>query len=100
MVSAESWLRWIPLLPLLGAVLHVAVGYRVGRRATGVLACSVVGVSFLLALRAFSALVSAPEGAVLAEGEQKEGQKQKQKQEEEEEQEGDAGSRQQEEDLD
>ena len=43
-----------------------------------------------------------PEGAVLAEGEQKEGQKQKQKQkqEEEEEQEGDAGSRQQEEDLD
>ena len=67
MVSAESWLRWIPLLPLLGAVLHVAVGYRVGRRATGVLACSVVGVSFLLALRAFSALVSAPEGAVLAD---------------------------------
>ena len=38
MVSAESWLRWIPLLPLLGAVLHVAVGHRVGRGPLGVLA--------------------------------------------------------------
>ncbi|HXG49797.1 MAG TPA: NADH-quinone oxidoreductase subunit L [candidate division Zixibacteria bacterium] len=46
-------LRWIPFLPLLGTVLNLALGARLGRRAAGWLATLAVAASFGLSLYVF-----------------------------------------------
>ncbi|MBI3795599.1 MAG: NADH-quinone oxidoreductase subunit L [Deltaproteobacteria bacterium] len=52
-----SYLRWIVLLPLLGAVVNGILGAtlqkRFGKNAISLIACSVVGVAFLCAVAAF-----------------------------------------------
>ncbi|HJY82463.1 MAG TPA: NADH-quinone oxidoreductase subunit L, partial [Candidatus Binatia bacterium] len=52
-----SYLRWIVLLPLLGAMVNGLLGAilqkRFGKVAISVIACSVVGIAFVCALTAF-----------------------------------------------
>ncbi len=49
-------LRLIPLIPLLGSVLNIFFGCRLGRKVAGLLACVAVGLSFLLSLWLFLSL--------------------------------------------
>jgi NADH-quinone oxidoreductase subunit L len=63
---AES-LRWIVLLPLLGAIFQMFFGRSAGRRAVHVVACGSVGAAFVVALLAFLRLRSAGAGAVLVD---------------------------------
>jgi NADH-quinone oxidoreductase subunit L len=58
-------LRWIPLVPLIGAILHITVGARLGRQFVNFLACAVVAVSFAFSLRAVLDLAAAGSGALL-----------------------------------
>jgi NADH-quinone oxidoreductase subunit L len=62
MVGTVSLLRFIPLIPLLGAVVNVFLGKRLGRKAAGLLACAAVGSSFLLSVWIFWFL---PTGGIL-----------------------------------
>ncbi len=48
-----NWLRFIPLIPLLGAVVNVFFGLRLGRKNAGLLASTAVALSFLLSLWVF-----------------------------------------------
>lgn len=48
-----SWLRVIPLLPLLGAVVNILLGARLKGKFAGLLACFAVAGSFLLSLWVF-----------------------------------------------
>jgi NADH-quinone oxidoreductase subunit L len=57
-----SLLRYIPLLPLLGASINILLGMRLGRRNAGLLACLAVALSFFLSLWAFWSL---PAGGIL-----------------------------------
>ncbi len=56
--ATETALRWIVLTPLLGAALNGLLGRRLPKRASGLLACGAVGVSFLLAVKVFLRLVA------------------------------------------
>src|ERR1041385_7338487 len=49
-------LRWIPLLPLSGAVLNIFFGGRWGKKSAGILASAAVLGSFLISLRVFALL--------------------------------------------
>ena len=49
-------LRLIPLFPLLGCMVNVLLGRHFGKRGAAMLACTAVGLSFLLALYVLSAL--------------------------------------------
>ena len=49
-------LRWIPLLPLIGAVLNIFFGGRWGKKFAGILASAAVLGSFLISLRVFTLL--------------------------------------------
>ena len=61
-----SYLRWIVLLPLLGAAINgifgVTLQKRYGKNVVSLIACSTVGVAFLLSLRAFFQLLSLAPG--------------------------------------
>ncbi|MGH7831277.1 MAG: NADH-quinone oxidoreductase subunit L, partial [Candidatus Binatia bacterium] len=46
-------LRFIPLIPLLGTLLNIFFGARLGRKNAGLLACVTVGFSFVLSLNVF-----------------------------------------------
>ncbi|HEY2989003.1 MAG TPA: NADH-quinone oxidoreductase subunit L [Candidatus Binatia bacterium] len=48
-----SLLRLVPLLPLFGAIVNILFWRRVSRRFAGYLACTTVGLSFLLSLQVF-----------------------------------------------
>ena len=64
-------LGWIVLLPLLGAIINGIWGRRIGRQGVYIAAISAVGMSFLLSILAFAALVKAGNhaaAAALAEG--------------------------------
>ncbi|HKA34852.1 MAG TPA: NADH-quinone oxidoreductase subunit L, partial [Candidatus Binatia bacterium] len=52
----SNLLRWIPLLPLIGAVLNIFFGGRWGRKFAGVLASAAVLGSFVVSLRVFTLL--------------------------------------------
>lgn len=61
-----SYLRWIVLFPLLGAVINGVFGAKIqerfGKNGISVVACTAVGLAFIFALRAFLQLTSlAPE---------------------------------------
>ncbi len=49
-MEALSLIRWIPFIPLLGAVLNIFFGVRLGRKNAGLLACAAVALSFVLSL--------------------------------------------------
>ena len=53
-------LRWIVLLPLLGATVIGLLNRRLSRGVTGVLASATVGVSFVLAVNVFRKLLAMP----------------------------------------
>lgn len=57
-----NWLRFIPLIPLLGAGVNIFFGLWLGRRNGGLLACGAVALSFLFSLWAFAFL---PPGGIL-----------------------------------
>lgn len=53
----ESTLKWIVLIPLIGAALNGFTVRMMPRKLAGIIACSAVGVSFLLSVRLFIAMV-------------------------------------------
>jgi len=57
-----NWLRWIPLIPLLGTAINIFFGNRLGHRNAGLLASAAVALSFLLSVWVFWVL---PRGGVL-----------------------------------
>jgi NADH-quinone oxidoreductase subunit L len=56
----EILLRWIVLVPLLGAAIGGVLNRRLPKRAAGLLACTAVGISFALSVTAFLRLVALP----------------------------------------
>ena len=67
-VIQESLLRWIVLLPLLGAAVNGLLNRRLPRPAVGAIACGAVGLSFVLSLTAFTRLAALPaESRLLAD---------------------------------
>ena len=62
-----NFLRFIPLLPFLGMLVHVFAGERLGRSGVGLVACGTVALSFAFALRAFLMVLDAPEGGALVD---------------------------------
>src|SRR5690242_5714310 len=65
--QAASYLRYIPLMPLLGVIFHVSAGYRFGRSAVGLVACASVAVSFALASMAFLSVFTGAPGLALVD---------------------------------
>jgi len=61
----EILLRWIVLVPLLGAAAGGILNRRLPRRVAGLLACAAVGVSFALSVTAFLRLAALPPDARL-----------------------------------
>jgi NADH-quinone oxidoreductase subunit L len=61
-VVQESLLRWIVLLPLLGAAINGLLNRRLPRAAAGAIACGAVGLSFVLSVVAFLRLAAMPAG--------------------------------------
>ncbi len=62
-----DYLRYIPLAPLVGVLIHLILGQRAGRAVTNIVACSVVYVSFMLALNAFWSIYTGTPGTVLSD---------------------------------
>ena len=52
-VATVDLLRWMPLIPLLASLINVFFGTRLGRKASGGLACAAVLASFSIALYIF-----------------------------------------------
>ena len=59
-IGSEVLLRWIVLVPLLGAVANGLLNRRIPRQAAGLLACAAVGVSFILSVVVFLRLTGMP----------------------------------------
>ena len=55
-IAGLDFLRWIPLIPLLGSSLNIFFGRRLGKTTAGLLACCAVGISFALSLYVFALL--------------------------------------------
>jgi len=62
-----TYLRYIPLLPLLGVIFHLFAGYRFGRKAVGLVACGTVAASFALASMAFFTVFSGAAGLAVVD---------------------------------
>ena len=60
MTETTVLLRWIVLAPLLGAAINGLLNRRLPDRVAGLIGCTTVGVSFLLAVRAVMDLASLP----------------------------------------
>jgi len=58
--SVDTALRWIVLLPLLGAAINGLLNRRLPRRLVGLIACGSVGLSFVLTVRLFLRLKDLP----------------------------------------
>jgi NADH-quinone oxidoreductase subunit L len=58
-VTAVDFLRWLPLIPLVGSLINIFFGARLGRRTAGGLACAAVLASFAMALYVFWLLPAA-----------------------------------------
>jgi NADH-quinone oxidoreductase subunit L len=56
---------WVIFLPVLGLLVNLAFGRRLGERFTGIVASSAIGLAFGVALTQFFALQSHPEGATV-----------------------------------
>jgi len=55
MFAHYEW--WLLFLPLLGVVVNTALGKRLGRRGVGMVACTAVGLAFLVAVSIFVGLL-------------------------------------------
>ncbi|MFT5042154.1 MAG: NADH-quinone oxidoreductase subunit L, partial [Hyphomicrobiaceae bacterium] len=66
-VEAVGYLRFIPLAPFIGALVHVFFGSRLGRKGVNIVACGAIAVSFALALRAFATVAGGAEGLALVD---------------------------------
>jgi NADH-quinone oxidoreductase subunit L len=55
-VASLDFLRWMPLIPLLGSLINIFFGVRLGKKTAGGLACAAVGASFAIALFVFRLL--------------------------------------------
>ncbi len=65
---ADTALRWIVLVPLLGTVVNGLLNRRLPRQVAGLLACATVGVSFVLSVMLFLRLTGMPaEGRLLTD---------------------------------
>jgi NADH-quinone oxidoreductase subunit L len=62
-----TYLRYIPLLPLLGFLFHITAGYRFGRSAVGLVACATVAGAFALATTAFLSVLGGPVGLAVVD---------------------------------
>src|SRR5215470_10148174 len=62
--QSVSYLRYIPLFPLLGVLFNIFLGQRLGRKAVNIVAPGVVLLSFFVSLQAFESL---PEGGSLVD---------------------------------
>src|SRR5215831_2865491 len=60
-MGAFDLLWLIPVLPLIGAAINGIVGKRLPKAVISIIAAGTVGVSFLISLRAFLAMLSTPE---------------------------------------
>jgi len=58
--TTEMMLRWIVLVPLLGAAVNGLLNRRLPRRVAGLLACTAVGISFALSVTVFVRLTGLP----------------------------------------
>lgn len=58
--TTEMMLRWIVLVPLLGAAVNGLLNRRLPRRVAGVLACTSVGLSFAMSVMVFGRLAGLP----------------------------------------
>ena len=58
--STEFLLRWIVVVPLLGAALNGLLNRRLPRQAAGLLACGAVGISFVMSVVVFLRLTGMP----------------------------------------
>ena len=58
-IAALDFLRWIPLIPLLGSTVNLFFGRRLGKWTAGLLACLAVGISLALSLYVFWLLPAA-----------------------------------------
>lgn len=63
-VHSVTYLRYIPLLPLIGVLFNIFLGQTLGRRAVNIVSPGVVLLSFLVSLHAFWSL---PEGGALVD---------------------------------
>ena len=52
-VATLDFLRWIPLVPLLGCLFNLFFGARLGKKGAGMLACAAVGISLAIAVYVF-----------------------------------------------
>ena len=59
-IVSEVLLRWIVLVPLLGAAANGLLNRRIPRQVAGLLACAAVGVSFVLSVVVFLRLTGMP----------------------------------------
>src|SRR5438105_14635389 len=64
-MDAFSILWLIPVLPLIGAAINGVAGKRLSKNVISVIAAGTVGVSFLISIREFLAMLSAPELPIL-----------------------------------
>jgi NADH-quinone oxidoreductase subunit L len=64
-MDAFSILWLIPVLPLFGAIINGIFGKRLPKSAVSVIGAGTVGASFLIAVREFIAMLSAPAGPIL-----------------------------------
>ncbi len=58
--TTEMMLRWIVLVPLLGAAVNGLLNRRLPRQVAGLLACTAVGISFALSVTVFLRLTGLP----------------------------------------
>ena len=52
-METSNLLRFIPLVPLLGSLINIFFGYRLGRTIAALVACAAVGFSFIVSLWVF-----------------------------------------------
>ena len=57
--------RWIVVLPVIGLILNLLFGRRMGERFVSIVACSAVASAFFIAVLQFLALQGHPEGATV-----------------------------------
>ncbi|UCD84058.1 MAG: NADH-quinone oxidoreductase subunit L [Deltaproteobacteria bacterium] len=58
-----QYIRFIPLMPLIGVLINGVLGSRLPKRWVGLIACSTVGISFAISVVTFIKLISLPEAS-------------------------------------
>ncbi len=66
-MQSEILLRWIVLVPLMGAVINGLLNRRLSKRVAGLLACATVGVSFAFSVMVFMRLLGMEPAARLVQ---------------------------------